>query len=107
MSRLLLAAGVLASVLAVPSPAGALDSLLCESVGDDVVSTTDPSLPLDRLRVPDAVSVVGGPARAPLLNVAASSATDVAAPTYGSVVLAVNGSTCTLQDSSSGWAAGR
>ena len=41
----------------------------------------------------------------PLLNVAASSATDVAAPTYGSVVLAVNGSTCTLQDINSGWAA--
>jgi membrane-anchored mycosin MYCP len=40
-----------------------------------------------------------------LLNVAASSATDVAAPTYGSVVLAVNGSTCTLQDINSGWAA--
>jgi membrane-anchored mycosin MYCP len=40
-----------------------------------------------------------------LLNVAASSATDLAAPTYGSVVLAVNGSTCTLQDISSGWAA--
>ncbi|MEO6512083.1 MAG: S8 family serine peptidase [Nocardioides sp.] len=40
-----------------------------------------------------------------LQNVAASSATDLAAPTYGSVVLAVNGSTCTLQDISSGWAA--
>ena len=40
-----------------------------------------------------------------LVNVGASSATDVAAPTYGSVVLAVNGSACTLQDINTGWAA--
>ena len=41
----------------------------------------------------------------PLQNIASSSATDVAAPTYGAVVLAVNGSTCTLLDINSGWAA--
>ncbi len=54
------------------------------------------------------VNATGGgapPGTDPLLNVALSSATDVAAPTYGSVVLAVNGSTCTLQDINSGWAA--
>jgi membrane-anchored mycosin MYCP len=39
------------------------------------------------------------------LSVAASSATDVAAPTYGAVVVAVNGSTCTLQDINTSWAA--
>ncbi len=55
-----------------------------------------------------AVNATGGGAPAgtdPLLNVAASTATDVAAPTYGSVVVAVNGSTCTLQDVNSGYAA--
>ena len=36
---------------------------------------------------------------------ASSSATDVAAPTYGAVVVAVNGSTCTLQDINTSWAA--
>ena len=41
----------------------------------------------------------------PQLNVGASSATDVAAPTYGAVVLAVNGSACTLQDINTSWAA--
>jgi membrane-anchored mycosin MYCP len=63
VTRVLVAAGVVASVLAVPSPAGALDSVLCESVGDDVVTTSDPSLPLDRLGIPDAQALVGGIAR--------------------------------------------
>jgi len=39
------------------------------------------------------------------LSVASSSATDVAAPTHGAVVVAVNGSTCTLQDINTSWAA--
>src|SRR4029079_5466302 len=41
----------------------------------------------------------------PQLNVGASSATDVAATTYGAVVLAVNGSACTPQDINTSWAA--
>jgi membrane-anchored mycosin MYCP len=42
----------------------ALDSVLCDSVGDEIVQTTDPSVPLDRLRIGEAQDLVGGVASA-------------------------------------------
>jgi membrane-anchored mycosin MYCP len=61
----MLSAGLLVGPALVPlAPAAALDSVLCESVGDEVVSTTDPSLPLDRLGIEDAQALLGGPVRA-------------------------------------------
>jgi membrane-anchored mycosin MYCP len=66
VSRLAVAAGFALAGLVVlpPAPASALDSVLCQSVGDDVVSTTDPSVPLDLLGIEDAQGVLGGPAGA-------------------------------------------
>ena len=72
-----------------------------EDVGRDV-------FPAGYLRDVIGVNATGGGSESgtdPLLNIAASSATDVAAPTYGAVVVAVNGGACTLQDINSGWAA--
>ncbi len=63
----MLAAVALSAVPPVPTyaaPAGALESVLCDDVGDEVVTTSDPSAPLDRLRIAEAQALVGGPARA-------------------------------------------
>ncbi len=62
-----LAAVALPALPPVPAyavPAGVLESVLCDDVGDEVVTTTDPSVPLDRLRIAEAHALVGGPARA-------------------------------------------
>ncbi len=66
MSRLAVAAGLATAglVMLAPVPASAVDSVLCQSVGDDVVSTTDPSLSLELLGIDDAQDLLGGPAGA-------------------------------------------
>ena len=53
-----------APVRRTPRRSRALDSVLCDDVGEEVVATTDPSAPLDRLRIAEAQELVGGPARA-------------------------------------------
>ena len=58
----------MAATLLLPAPSyaapRALDSVLCDDVGEDVVATTDPSAPLERLRIAEAHELLGGPARA-------------------------------------------
>jgi membrane-anchored mycosin MYCP len=72
--------------------------------GDDVAGEVFPAGYADVIGV-NATAGGAPPGADPLQSVAASSATDVAAPTYGAVVLAVNGSACTLLDIGTGWAA--
>ena len=75
------------------------------SPGEDVAKAVYPAGYLDDVIAVNATTGGAGADADPQVNVGASSATDVAAPTYGAVVLAVNGSACTLQDVNTGWAA--
>jgi membrane-anchored mycosin MYCP len=86
-------------------PAGPMEAFASAVPGEDVARAVFPAGYLDDVI---GVNATAGGAEAgadPQLNVGASSATDVAAPTYGAVVLAANGSACTLRDINTSWAA--
>ncbi len=85
--------------------AGPMEAFPSAAPGEDVAKAVFPAGYLDDVIAVNA-TVGGADAGAdPQVNVGASSATDVAAPTYGAVVVAINGSTCTLQDVNTSWAA--
>ena len=85
-----------------PGPMAAFPSA---APGEDVAQAVFPAGYLDDVIAVNATAGGAGAGTDAQVNVGASSATDVAAPTYGAVVLAVNGSTCTLQDVNTSWAA--
>jgi membrane-anchored mycosin MYCP len=84
---------------------GPMDAFPTASPGEDVAKAVFPAGYLDDVIAVNATAGGAGGDADPQVNVGASSATDVAAPTYGAVVLSVNGSTCTLQDVNTSWAA--
>jgi membrane-anchored mycosin MYCP len=85
--------------------AGPMEAFPSAEPGEDVAGAVFPAGYLDDVIGVNATAGGAEVGTDPQLDVGASSATDVAAPTYGAVVLAVNGTACTLQDINSSWAA--
>ena len=85
--------------------AGPMEAFPTAAPGEDVAMAVFPAGYLDDVIAVNATAGGAGASADPQVNVGASSATDVAAPTHGAVVLAINGSTCTLQDVNTSWAA--
>ena len=84
---------------------GPMEAFPSAAPGEDVAGAVFPAGYLDDVIAVNATVGGADAGSDPQVNVGASSATDVAAPTYGAVVVAVNGSTCTLQDVNTSWAA--
>ncbi len=85
--------------------AGPMEAFPSAAPGEDVAKAVFPAGYLDDVIAVNATVGGAGADADPQVNVGASSATDLAAPTYGAVVVAINGSTCTLQDVNTSWAA--